>query len=99
MIEVAVALSGVVDHRPDFFLLMVVIVNAGVGFWDVRLEGNAIEALKDRLAVKARFPASRRAPSLRLPRLRSQYWRPAMLSLDRPAQRPSAWAVVSRENR
>jgi H+-transporting ATPase len=55
MIEIAVVLSGVVRHWPDFFIILVLLVsNAGVGFWEEKEAGNAIEALKGRLAIKAR---------------------------------------------
>jgi H+-transporting ATPase len=55
MIEAAVILSGVVGHWPDFFIILVLLVsNAFVGFWEEREAGNAIEALKAKLAVKAR---------------------------------------------
>jgi H+-transporting ATPase len=55
MIEVAVILSGVVRHWPDFFIILILLVsNAAVGFFEERQAGNAIEALKARLAVKAR---------------------------------------------
>jgi H+-transporting ATPase len=55
MIEAAVILSGVVRHWPDFFIILVLLVsNAVVGFWEEREAGNAIEALKAKLAVKAR---------------------------------------------
>jgi H+-transporting ATPase len=55
MIEAAVILSGIVGHWPDFFIILVLLVsNALVGFWEERQAGNAIAALKARLAIKAR---------------------------------------------
>jgi H+-transporting ATPase len=55
MIEVAVVLSGVVRHWPDFFIILLLLVaNAVVGFWEEHTAGNAIEALKAQLAIKAR---------------------------------------------
>ena len=55
MIEVAVILSGVVRHWPDFFIILLLLVcNAVVGFWEERQAGNAIAALKKRLAIQAK---------------------------------------------
>jgi H+-transporting ATPase len=55
MIEAAVILSGVVGHWPDFFIILVLLIsNAVVGFWEEHQAGNAIEALKAKLAIKAR---------------------------------------------
>lgn len=55
MIEIAVILSGVVQHWPDFFIILVLLVaNATIGFWEERQAGDAIDALKARLAIKAR---------------------------------------------
>jgi H+-transporting ATPase len=55
MIEVAVILSGVVRHWPDFFIILLLLVaNAVVGFWEEHTADNAIEALKAQLAIKAR---------------------------------------------
>jgi H+-transporting ATPase len=55
MIEVAVVLSGVVQHWPDFFIILVLLcANATIGFWEEREAGNAIDALKAKLAIKAR---------------------------------------------
>ncbi len=55
MIEVAVILSGAVQHWPDFFIILLLLVtNAVVGFWEEHQAGNAIAALKAKLAIKAR---------------------------------------------
>ena len=55
MIEVAVILSAVARHWPDFFIILVLLfANAMIGFWEERQAGNAIEALKAKLAINAR---------------------------------------------
>ena len=55
MIEGAVILSGVVRHWADFFIILLLLVsNAVVGFWEEHQAGNAIAALKAKLAIKAR---------------------------------------------
>jgi len=55
MIEAAVILSAVARYWPDFgIILLLLVANAVVGFWEEHTAGNAIEALKAKLAVKAR---------------------------------------------
>jgi len=55
MIEAAVILSAVARHWPDFGIILVLLLaNSVVGFWEEREAGSAIEALKAKLAVKAR---------------------------------------------
>ena len=55
MIEGAVILSGVVRHWPDFFIILLLLLsNAVVGFWEEHQAGNAIAALRKQLAIKAK---------------------------------------------
>ena len=55
MIEAAVILSGVLQHWPDFCIILVLLLaNAGIGFWEEHQAGKAIDALKAELAIKAR---------------------------------------------
>lgn len=55
MIEVAAILSAVIHHWEDFGVIMVLLLlNAVVGFWQEHKADNAIELLKQRLALEAR---------------------------------------------
>ncbi|MFN2284695.1 MAG: plasma-membrane proton-efflux P-type ATPase, partial [Anaerolineae bacterium] len=55
MIEAAIILSALARHWPDFIIILILLLaNAMVGFWEEHEAGNAIEALKARLAIKAR---------------------------------------------
>jgi heme/copper-type cytochrome/quinol oxidase subunit 3 len=55
MIEAAVILSGVVRHWPDFCIIFVLLLsNAVVGFWEEHQAGNAVAALKKKLASTAK---------------------------------------------
>ncbi len=48
-------LSAVARHWPDFAIILVLLLaNAVVGFWEEHQAGNAIAALKAKLAIKAR---------------------------------------------
>ncbi|HVP16233.1 MAG TPA: plasma-membrane proton-efflux P-type ATPase [candidate division Zixibacteria bacterium] len=55
MIEAAVVMSAILQHWPDFGIIFtLLLVNAVVGFWQEHNAGNAIELLKQRLALNAR---------------------------------------------
>ena len=55
MIEAAVILSAIDRHWADFFIILTLLLaNAVVGFWEEHQAGNAIAALKARLAKSAR---------------------------------------------
>ncbi len=54
MIEAAALLSLLVQHWIDFAIIMVLLIyNAGIGFWQERKAANALAALKKGLAPKA----------------------------------------------
>jgi len=55
MIEVAAVLSALVRHWDDFSIILALLVfNAVIGFWQEFKAANALEALKNQLALKAR---------------------------------------------
>jgi len=55
MIEVAIILSALIQHYEDFFIILALLcLNAVVGFWEENKAANAIELLKQKLAVTAR---------------------------------------------
>ncbi len=55
MIEIAAILSAIIRHWEDFAIIFaLLIINAVVGFWEEHKAENAIELLKQKLALKAR---------------------------------------------
>jgi H+-transporting ATPase len=55
MIEAAAILSAIVRHWADLCIISVLLImNAAVGFWEEFQAGNAIAALRAKLALKAR---------------------------------------------
>ncbi len=55
MIEVAAVLSALVRHWADFSIILALLIfNAAVGFWQEFTAGNAVDALRKQLAMRAR---------------------------------------------
>jgi H+-transporting ATPase len=55
MIEIAAVLSAILRHVTDLIIIIILLMfNAIVGFWEEFQANNAIEALKKKLALKAR---------------------------------------------
>ena len=55
MIEIAAILSAIVRQWDDLIIILVLLLfNAGVGFWQEYKAANALEALKEQLALRAR---------------------------------------------
>ncbi|MCB1074527.1 MAG: plasma-membrane proton-efflux P-type ATPase [Simkania sp.] len=55
MIEIAAVLSGYLQRWPDFIMIVaLLLINAALGFFQEFKANNAIEALKQKLALKAR---------------------------------------------
>jgi H+-transporting ATPase len=55
MIEIAALLSAILRHWADLVIIVaMLLINAGVGFWQEFKADNAIALLKQRLALKAR---------------------------------------------
>jgi H+-transporting ATPase len=55
MIEIAIVLSALIQHWTDFWIILALLMlNAVVGFWQEHKADNAIELLKQKLALEAR---------------------------------------------
>ena len=55
MIEIAIVLSAIVGHWEDFWIILILLlVNGVVRFWEENKADNAIELLKNKLAVQAK---------------------------------------------
>jgi H+-transporting ATPase len=55
MIEIAAILAALIHHWETFYIIMaMLLLNAGVGFWQRQKADNAIELLKEKMALTAR---------------------------------------------
>ncbi|MFX1395397.1 MAG: cation-transporting P-type ATPase, partial [Promethearchaeota archaeon] len=55
MIEIAIVLSAIIAHWEDFWIILaLLLLNAIVRFWEEHKADNAIELLKQNLALKAK---------------------------------------------
>ncbi len=55
MIEVAAVLSAAINHWEDFWIIVILLLlNAVVGFWQEHKADNAIELLREKMALTAR---------------------------------------------
>ncbi len=55
MVEIALILSAVIGHWPDFFIILTLLcANGLIGYWEEHKADNAIAALKAQLAVRAK---------------------------------------------
>jgi H+-transporting ATPase len=90
---VGAVLSAVVRHFADLIIILVLLVfNAVVGFWQEYQAGNAVEALEKKLALKCRV-------------LRDQAWQdldsktlvPGGVVRLEPRRSSKQWAVSSRQ--
>ncbi len=55
MIEAAIIMSAIIQHWPDFWIILILLMlNAVVGFWQEHKADNAIELLKQKLAPTAK---------------------------------------------
>ena len=55
LIEIAIILSAIIQHMEDLIIISTLLaLNAVIGFWQEHKADNAIELLKEKLALKAR---------------------------------------------
>lgn len=85
MIEVAAILSAVVGHWADLTIIsLLLLFNAGTGFWQEYKASSALKALKSQLALKARV-------------LRDGQWQEILAAdLDPVMSSGSGWAISFR---
>jgi H+-transporting ATPase len=70
MIEVAAVLSAIVHHWADLTIIMVLLIfNSVIGFWEEYQAGNAIEQLRKNLALTARVLRDGKWREMEAPRL------------------------------
>ncbi|HUY19313.1 MAG TPA: plasma-membrane proton-efflux P-type ATPase [Candidatus Binataceae bacterium] len=70
MIEVAAVLSAIVHHWADLTIIMVLLIfNGAIGFWEEYQAGNAIDQLRKNLALTARVLRDGKWREIEAPRL------------------------------
>ena len=70
MIEVAAILAAVAQRWEDFGVIFtMLVINGGVSFWHENKASNAIEALKEKLALQARVIRNRQQKTIEASRL------------------------------
>jgi H+-transporting ATPase len=108
MIEAAVILSAAAGHWPDFGIILVLLLaNAVVGFWEEHQAGNAVAALKATFAIKARVkrdgkwvdPAARELVPGDAIRLRLGFRKGSDIRASGDLREPARSACDSRDSR
>ena len=91
MIEVAVVLSGIVRHWPDFFIILVLLIaNATIGFWEERQAGQRHRGAESQAGDQGPRQARRQVGHPRPARPGARRRHPAAAGRHRPRRHPAA---------